>query len=164
MRSDRRTDSSNVIHRSAQVVRNVRRESRNALERLFQPVQHLVEGLGERCQLKRISLRKNAFSQVRRTDMARGRRHFLHRTNAMPCSLVSDQWENDESRQQNGPEPKPKASQQFLFLRDVNRDLNSVTLNCRGTDGHRRASHAKGLAFPALHPNGPIRAASRLTR
>ncbi len=188
MRSDRRTASSrqdsmtsryspaasrprqghfsfaaDVIHRRAQIVRNVRRESRNALERLFQSVQHLVEGAGQRCQFERISVRKNALPQVLRTDVARGRCHFLHGTNAVPRNLVPNQGENGEGRQQNRPEPKPIACQQLLFLRDINRNLNGVSLSCGGPDRRRRAGHTEGLAGPAFHTDGAIGTALGLT-
>ena len=162
-RADNFCFPANVIYRRAQVMRNVRRESRNALKGLFQAVQHLVESTGQRRQLERISFRNNAFAQVLRTDVARGRCHFLHWTNAVPCDLVPDQWKNGEGRQQNGPEPKPIACQQLLFLRDINRNLKGVSLSCRGAHRGRRAAHAKGLAVPALHPNVAIRTALGLT-
>ena len=83
--------------------------------------------------------------------LARGRRHLLDGTNALPRNLVSDQRKDDRSRQQNGPEPKPIARQQRLFLRDIDRNLKGVGVSWRRTDRRQRADHAERFPFPAFH-------------
>ena len=79
-----------VVDRRAQVMRNVGREFGYSIEGILQPIQHLVEGAGQRRHLEWVSLGKNAFPKVCRTNVTRGRRHLFHRTNAVPGDTVPD--------------------------------------------------------------------------
>ena len=99
--------AADVIHWRTQVVRNIRGESGNPLEGFFQAVEHFVEGVSQRRQFKRISLRRNPLVQVRRTDVLSRSRNLFDWPNAVPCNLISDQREDREGSQKNCQEPSP---------------------------------------------------------
>ncbi len=105
-------------------MRNIGREPGYAIEGIFQPIQHLVEGASQRCQLKGITFGEDSLPEMSGADAPGSRCHLFHRPNALARDLITNQRENRQSPQYDHPKHQSKVRQESFFLRDINGNLN----------------------------------------
>jgi hypothetical protein len=105
-------------------MRNISREGREPIERLFQTSEHVVESVREIRQFRRQFLQSNSRGKIGCADLSRGGCNLDQRSQSTPGQTVSRENAKEECRSENSLQAPAITREHSLIARSVEGGLH----------------------------------------